>query len=210
MKALPVVAFVATLLAALLPLSQPVRAGSYIQRCERADGNAVYTDRACATFNAKAVPISGDLLSRIARDEAAHPPQGAAYTDADDSPTTGTVARRSPSAGCARSTTQLSMDLQGALALRDVNRLAESYHWVGQSHRQAQQLMQRLDRLTRQPLLETRFFDAQIGPGGLQLVDASRSNGGAGIMQLIFGPDSTRQVVDFQVLRYAGCYFIRF
>lgn len=210
MKTLPIAAFFATLLAATLPISQPVRAGGGIQRCQSADGSAVYTDRACATIGAKAVPISGELLTRIARDEAAHPSMSDAYADASDTPTIITVTRRSPSAGCARTPTQLSMDLQGSLALRDVNRLAESYHWVGQSHQQAQQMMQRLDQLAGKPLLQAHFFDAQIGPGGMQLADASNGNRGAGVMQLRFGGDSAPQVVDFDVLRYAGCYFITF
>lgn len=211
MKTLPVAAFIATLLAAMLPLSQPVRAGGGIQRCESADGSAVYTDRACATLGAKAVPISGELLTRIARDEAANPSMSDAYADASTAPTISTVARRSPSAGCARTTTQLSMDLQGSLALHDVNRLAESYHWVGQSHQQAQQLMQRLDQLAARSLLEAHFFDAQIGPGGMQLADANNGNSGAGVMQLTLGGRaSAAQVVDFEVLRYAGCYFIKF
>ncbi|HEY5972356.1 MAG TPA: hypothetical protein VIT22_10390, partial [Pseudoxanthomonas sp.] len=126
------------------------------------------------------------------------------------SPANAVVGRRSPLAGCARTTAQLSMDLQGSLALRNVNRLAESYHWVDQSHRQAQQLMLRLDRLATQPLLDVHFFDAQIGPGGMQLADAGSGNRGAGVMQLMFGADMSPQTVDFDVLRYAGCYFIRF
>ncbi|MFD0739252.1 hypothetical protein ACFQZQ_08175 [Lysobacter koreensis] len=209
MKTLPIAAFVATLIAALLPLSQPVRAGSGIQRCEGADGTAVYTDRACSSLGAKATPISGELLTRIARDEAANPSDNAGEMLAGPATTTLTAAaRRSPSAGCARTPTQLSMDLQGSLALHDVNRLAESYHWVGQSHRQAQQLMQQLDRLASKQLLDAHFFDAQIGPGGMQLANAGRGNGNAGVMQLTLGGDGSPQVVDFDVLRYAGCYFI--
>lgn len=208
MKTLPIAAFVATLLAALLPLSQPVRAGSGIQRCESADGNAVYTDRACSTLGAKATPISGELLTRIARDEAAYPSNNGAMFADTATTTLATAARRAPSAGCARTPTQLSMDLQGSFALHDVNRLAESYHWVGQSHRQAQQLMQQLDRLASRQLLDAHFFDAQIGPGGMQLADAGSGNRNAGVMQVTLGGDGSPQVVDFDVLRYAGCYFI--
>lgn len=209
MKTLPIVAFVATLLSAALPFSQPVSARTGIQRCESEDGGAVYTDRACGSLGAKAVPIPGEVLTRIARDEAANP---SSIDDVlgDDAPLSTAVGRRSSVAGCARTTTQLSMDIQGSLALGNVNRLAESYHWVGQSHPQAQQLMLRLERLAAQPLLGAHFFDAQIGPGGMQLADANNGNRGAGVMQLIFGRDSAPQVVDFDVLRYAGCYFIRF
>ena len=206
MNILPITAFVVTMLSAALPFSQPVSARTGIQRCESADGSAVYTDRACASLGAQAMPMSGELLTRIARDEAAN----MLPNDSDGAHAISSVGRRSLSGGCARTTTQLSMDLQGSLALHDVNRLAESYHWVGQSNRQAQQLMQRLDRLTTQPLLEARFFDAQIGLGGVQLADASNGNRGGSVMQLTLGRDSAPQVIDFDVLRYAGCYFIRF
>lgn len=206
MNILPITAFVVTMLSAALPFSQPVSARTGIQRCESADGSAVYTDRACASLGAQAMPMTGELLTRIARDEAAN----MSPNDSDGAPAISSVGRRSLSGGCARTTTQLSMDLQGSLALHDVNRLAESYHWVGQSNRQAQQLMQRLDRLTTQPLLEARFFDAQIGLGGVQLADAGNGNRGGSVMQLTFGRDSAPQVIEFNVLRYAGCYFIRF
>lgn len=206
MNILPIAAFVVTMLSAALPLSQPASARTGIQRCESADGSAAYTDRACASLGAQAMPMSGELLTRIARDEAAN----LLPDDSDGAPVISSAGRRSLSGGCARTTTQLSMDLQGSLALHDVNRLAESYHWVGQSNRQAQQLMQRLGRLSTQPLLEAHFFDAQIGLGGVQLADASNGNRGNGIMQLAFGRASAPQVIDFDVLRYAGCYFIRF
>ena len=133
-----------------------------------------------------------------------------ADASADAPPVNAIVGRRSILDGCARTAAQLSMDLQGSLVLRDVNRLAESYHWVGQSHQQAQRLMLRLERLAAKPLLDAHFFDAQIGPGGMQLADAGSGNRGASVMQLTFGPDSSPQVVDFEVLRYAGCYFVHF
>ena len=153
MRTLPVAAFAATLLVAALPVSQPASARTGIQRCDSGDGSAVYTDRACGSLGARAMPMPGELLTRIARDEAANPLRS---EDAlgDDVPSNHVAGRRSQLAGCARTTTQLSMDLQGSLALDDVNRLAESYHWVDQSHRQAQQLMLRLEELAGQPLLD--------------------------------------------------------
>lgn len=209
MKILPLAALVTTtLFAAALPFSQPASARTGIQRCQSEDGNAIYTDRACGSLGARALPMPGELLTRIARDEAANPlPGGDAF--GDDAPASTAVARRSLLAGCARTTMQLSADLQGSLALHDVNRLAESYHWVGQSQHQAQRLMLRLERLSAQPLLDAHFFDAQIGPGGTQLAEAGSGSRGTGVMQLTFGPDSSPQVIDFDVLRYAGCYFIR-
>jgi hypothetical protein len=102
------------------------------------------------------------------------------------------------------------MDLQGALALGDVNRVAESYHWVGMGHRQAQQVLARLDDLTRRPVVHAQYFNAQIG-GALAMADASSSAPSAGgMLQVMFGEGSARRVVDFDVQRYAGCYFVRF
>lgn len=210
MKALPLSALITAMLAAALPVSQTANARTGIQRCDGADGSVVYTDRACGSMGATSMPMPGEVLTRIARDEAAN---AALHGDATaaDAPRSGSVTgRRSPSAGCARSATQLSMDLQGSFALRNVNRLAESYHWVGQSHRQAQQLMLRLEELAEQPLLEAHYFDAQIGPGGMQLAALGNGSGNAGVMQLTFGDATSPRVVDFDVLRYAGCYFVRF
>lgn len=120
------------------------------------------------------------------------------------------VARRSPQSGCARTPTQLSMDIQGSMALGDVNRLAESYHWVGQSHRQAQQRMQRLQALIERSLLDVSFHNAQIGPGHAQLAGPGPAGSSTGIMQLSFADASNLHAIDFQVLRFSGCYFIRF
>lgn len=208
MKTAPLATLALTLLAASLPLTAPVQAGTGIQRCQADDGTFVYTDKACAAFGAAALPMPGDVLNRIAREEARYAPSdGAAVAARDAIPVS--IARRSPTAGCARSPTQLSMDLRGSLAMGDVNRLAESYHWVGLTHTQSKPIMQKLDRLTHQPLESMHFFDAQIGTGGLQLASAGASNAVTGIMQLSFGGE-LRQVMDFNVERYEGCYFIRF
>lgn len=194
--------------AASIPYSGPAHAaGTAINHCRGADGVDIYTDANCAVLGAERLPMRGDLLARIARTQALE-------ADADDAVlpmrTRVAVARRSPSAGCARSATQLAMDLEGAFALGDVNRIAESYHWVGLSSHQARPIMQRLDELAGRPLVQADYFDAYIG-GGL-LADASGGAGGpGGIMQLTFEQgDGGYTVVDADVLRYHGCYFVRF
>lgn len=204
MNILPLAAFSLTLLAASLPLVSPAQAGTAIQRCASADGTTVYTDTPCALLGASPRPLPGDVLTRIARDAAALP---APRFGERPVPAVVAVARRAPTAGCARTPTQLSMDLQGSLALADVNRLAESYHWVGMSHTQSQPIMQRLERLARHPLIRAQFYDARIGPGGMQLAGGGSTP--AGVLQLHFGGTSP-QVVDFEVEPYAGCYFVRF
>lgn len=208
-------AVVLTLLAAAMPLSAPLNATAVpVQRCQAPDGTTMYTDKPCGMFGAQAAPMSGELLTRIAREQAMAENGGTddTYTDAIDMAGAVPVSRRSAASGCARSTTQLSMDLQGAMALGDVNRIAESYHWVGLSNRQGQQLMQRLETLAGQSLVKAQYYNAQIG-SGLQLAGAGPSaafGGNAGMMQMTFGQGGARTVVDLDVERYQGCYFVRF
>jgi len=203
------VALAALLAASLLSLMPPAHAATAIQRCVAADGTPIYTDKPCAVFNAHRTPISGELLGRIARDRGANVRDGGDFNRTARA--TPAIARRSAASGCARTPTQLTMDLQGAWALGDVNRIAESYHWVGLDHHRGQQIMQRLDRLATQALLQAQYFDARIGSGALQFADAGAGGGGAaGILQVMFADGSARSFQDFQVERYRGCYFIRF
>ena len=201
---------------AAMPIAPAVNASANgIQRCQAPDGTTVYTDKPCGMFGAQVTPMSGELLTRLAREEAANPATVDLYQDAQGVATSGLapVGRRSASSGCARSATQLSMDLQGALALADVNRVAESYHWTGLSNTQGREIMERLDRMTRQPLVHAEYFNAQIGGGLGGFADASapaNMSANAGIMQLSFGQGASRSVIDFDVHRYQGCYFVRF
>ncbi len=217
MNKLPAAIAALTLMAAAMPVSVPVNAAANaVQRCQSADGTTVYTDKPCAMLGADAMPMSGELLTRIAREEVIDSQRDMYGVEASPAPGLANLptARRSATRGCAHSTTQLSMDLQGSMAMGDVNRVAESYHWVGLSSRQGRQIMQRLDDLTGQPLIGAQYYNAQIG-SGLQLADASQSavasrGGNAGIMQLTLGEGSARRVVDLNVERYRGCYFVRF
>jgi hypothetical protein len=210
-------------LAALLPgspITRDAHAATGIQRCEANDGTTVYTDKPCAAFGARSTPMSGELMTRVARSvresagaDAPASLQGG-YADAatylPDAPRPTTISRRSATSGCAATPTQLAMDLQGAFALGDVNRIAESYHWVGMGHKQAAQVMQRLEQMAAQPLVDTQFFDATISVGGYADAGAAIGSSAGGIMQLMFGSASAAQVVDLDVERYAGCYFVRF
>lgn len=220
MKTLPLASFAVTVLAAALamPYAPRVEASTGIQRCQSDDGSIVYTDKACGAFGADALPVSPDLQMRIASDRR--------NADANDDGSLGTVvdasamrparavARRSMAAGCAASPTQLTMDLQGALAMGDVNRIAESYHWVGMSNEAGQRTLARLEALSAQTLVDVRYFDATISTGLAEFADASqsldRSASAGGVLQLSFGTESASRVVDFNVQQYQGCYFIRF
>jgi hypothetical protein len=221
------ISLVVTAVIGASPLARHAQAGTGIQRCQAPDGSSVYTDKACAAIGARAVPMSGQLLTTIAREEAraeAATLQGglesgmafAGYADAETplASNTAAVGRRSASGGCARSPTQLAMDLRGAFALGDVNRIAESYHWVGMSHKGASRIMERLESLARHDIADTQYFNAQIGSaGGMEGWSASESSigGSAGILQVTFSDDGRPlSVTDFDVERYADCYFVRF
>jgi hypothetical protein len=207
----------ATLLLCAAPAAAPVHATSAILRCQSADGSMVYTDKACSAFGGKTVPIPGELLTRIARDEARH---ADGYADAGIPPAAELpIARRSASSGCARTPTQLAMDLRGSLASGDVNRVAESYHWVGMSSRQGERTLDRLQGLTGRTVVDSHYFDAQIRmstslsamPDASMLAsDASGIGGDGGVLQLVLGDDAARSVIDFDVHKYAGCYFVTF
>lgn len=128
-------AIATTLLLCTPPMaSTPVEASGALLRCKSPDGSMVYTDKACSAFGAKAAPMPGELLGRIARDESREQSllentYASAVARWDDTKQ-GLAAsrRRDPALGCARTPTQLAMDLGSAVAAGDVNRIAESYH----------------------------------------------------------------------------------
>jgi hypothetical protein len=195
---------------AAAPASPVAHATTGIMKCATPDGTTVYTDHACKP-GSKAVPISGQLLTRIARDEARSPDAvDAGYSDAIPVP-----GRRSVAAGCARTPTQLQMDLRASIALGDVNRIAESYHWVGLSTREGERVLDRLQRLAREPVADAHYFDASIssssfGAEAIELASTDNGPGPAGMLQLQVGQGSGTTVVDMNVERYAGCYFVKF
>ena len=203
---------VATLAGILLlssaPAVSPVHATTAILRCQSADGTLVYTDKACSAFGAKAAPMPATLLTRIYHDEARFDENNA------DMPTQAApVGRRDPTRGCARTPTQLAMDLRGSLALGDVNRVAESYHWVGMSSRQGERTLDRLQALVGKPVLDSHYFDAQIDTAaGVRVADAGNTSigGDAGMLQLVLAGADDRSAIDFDVHKYAGCYFVTF
>jgi hypothetical protein len=202
------------LLLSAAPAAAPVQATTAIQRCASADGTMVYTDTACSALGATNVAIPGALLTRIAREEARF------ASSADDEATTpaampSSPGRRPPASGCARTPTQLAMDLRSSLVLGDVNRVAESYDWRGMSSADGRRIMDRLQRLIGKPVLDSHYFDAQIGmgntvDGGSLLASTSGTGGDAGVLQLVLGADASRTAIDFDVHKTMGCFFVRF
>ncbi|MGY4516854.1 hypothetical protein ACVWWW_002422 [Lysobacter sp. HA18] len=196
-----------------LPVAPDVHAAyTGIQRCRAPDGTSVYTDKPCGAFGATPAPVSEDLGMRL-MSEASREPE--AYADASQSNAiapSSNVGRRSLADGCARTPTQLAMDIQGSMVMRDVNRLAESWQWAGMTKQQATPVMARLERLTHEQLVSTQYFDAQMGLGA-QLAsadNASPGDGRAGILQMSMVGKNVPQSMELNVERYAGCYFVHF
>lgn len=179
-----------SLLVALLCAIAPAQAAGAIHRCQTSDGMSVYTDAACASLDARPAPMSAELVSRLAMDPMT--------PSMDSTSLRNRIApmRRAPQYGCARNPRQLTMDLLGSFAMGDINRIAESVHWPGLRHRQAHEVMRRLQQLARQSLVDASFW-----PGSLAGTDG-------GAMQLTFA--QPQRVLELGVERYAGCYFVRF
>lgn len=194
-----------------------------IQRCAAPDGSTLYTDQPCAVHGAEPLAMPNELSARLVDAREAEPGLGGSfgagggYVDASLPLANGATpgypsARRSPAAGCARSPTQLAMDLQGAFALGDVNRVAESYHWVGVDQAHATELMKRLEQLARSTLVDTRYYDATLLSAGLgTFADAGAPlQSGGGVMQLSLAGEGGSHLLDLDVERYEGCYFVHF
>lgn len=183
----------------------------------------IYTDKACSASGATAAPIPGELLDRIAREESrehslrdddlledAYVTSQTRWDDASGDARAMRTTRRNPARGCARSPTQLAMDLGASLAGGDVNRIAENYHWTGLSTRTGGRVMDRLQHLTGKRVLDSHYFDAQIGFADAGTGDSSMRGGDAGMLQVVLSDEGSRSAIDFDVHRYAGCYFVSF
>jgi len=226
----------ATALAAM-PVPMPAEAATdgALLRCQSPDGTIGYTDRSCAVFGAQAVPIDADLVVRIARDRAradlgataagAEPGfdmdsavlagtasvhrDGMAASDGRPSDALQDLAapgRRSPTTGCARNPAQLATDLHASIALGDVNRIAESYHFAGMSTEAGERVLDRLQRYAGRPVVDSHYYAASIGPAAMGDTAAPR-----GMVQLVLaGRDGAGTSVEFEVERYADCYFVSF
>lgn len=109
-----------------------------VRRCERADGSVVFTDRRCADEETEQAPPKTS-------------------TQAAD-PATGPRTRLAVAPSCSRSPDDLVYGVRTAIDMRDTNQLAEHYHWVGVSDAQAEQLMDRLERIVNSPLMDIQLL----------------------------------------------------
>lgn len=185
-------------------------ASGALVRCIASDGSSVYTDKACAFSGARPAPMSTTLVARLVSEARIAHEQGVAASlplgvDPHAAPPAA-IQRRPADQGCARTPHQLAADLRGSLVLGDVNRLAESYHWVGMHSREGQRTLGRLARLIGHPAIDSQYYAAQVSS-----LDGDEARGSdSGILQLVLAGRDAPSVVEFDVHRYAGCYFVRF
>ena len=211
MRILPTSLLTATLMLAALPLLAPrVEAKAGVVRCQMSDGSHAYSNKACSALGAKAMPLPAAVLNRIESDQRREARlNGFEVTDASSIPLQVGV-RRAVQRGCAGDPRQLAVDLTASVAMRDVNRVAESFDWAGMSNAQAQRVMSRLERLSTQVVVDAEYFDATIG-GQVMLADAGRAYAGStGQMQVTIADGSNESVLDFDVRRDEGCYFLKY
>jgi hypothetical protein len=78
------------------------------------------------------------------------------------------------------------------------------------SQRAANATMQRLEHLSHHSIVDAQYYDAQMSGGELYADAGAPAGGGGGVMQLTFSGESGGAIQDFDVQRYAGCYFVRF
>ena len=200
----------ASVLAAATSAPRPAEAtATGVLRCQMPDGTTLYTNQGCGAFGARSAPITADLANRIVSERRLEARLGALRNGEDpdvalDELQAASVAsapstRRDVSAGCARTPAQLARDLQASMAMRDVNRVAESFDWQGMPNRDAQRVMDGLVRLAEHDLIGAEYFDAALGP-------ASQ----AGVLQVTLRDDGAPRIDDFEVTRASGCYFLRY
>jgi hypothetical protein len=180
----------APLLASLLLLALAPRCAQAqadpgaLNRCVDAEGNAVYTDRACEALDA--------LPARTA------PP------NPDTLPADAPVAR-----DCARTPAALVIAVEEALAAADGNRLAALYDWRGRSDAAANAVMPRLEALAAARLVEVRTGHSAEGSDDAELA-AEAAEAPPDRLRIVHAPEGFGQgdVAEFRLVRAAGCWWL--
>ncbi|QDI04567.1 DUF4124 domain-containing protein [Xanthomonas cerealis] len=114
----------------LLCLCAPPAAAQKVNRCTGADGATVFSDRRCEDLGA---------IDRL-------PPRTAPSTASE-----GASGLYRPQ--CVRRLSELAQQIRTAVDARDVNRLSTLYWWNGVSNDAARPILDRLDAITRRPLV---------------------------------------------------------
>jgi hypothetical protein len=171
-------------------------ASTHVSRCSTADGGSTYTDGSCRAIGGTPVPMSANLMRSLARegalggDEGFRPPAGVARTGTG-LPGAGETHRLGEGT-CPRTPAQLASALRNSLGDGEVNRLASLYDWGGMGKRQAQAVLDRLERMSDRPLIDGQFFPS----------------GDGGTVQLVQGAKSAPTVTEVAVNRRAGCLLL--
>lgn len=164
------------------------QAADGLNRCVGNDGIAIYTDRPCSGVQAapENSPPAGD-------------PGGAHFAR-----------------NCARTREDLLEDLRGALEAGDVNRLASFYHWPGQSSSSAEHLMDRLEELSKRPLVSVDWVPPDPSTESFAAIAASDLPPPPPPPMLIrieqFSSRDSIETVStvFQLHANAGCWWVSF
>lgn len=171
--------FVATS-AATPALAQP----GTLNRCVAADGTAVFTDRACDAVDARPAPT----------------PQ-----PNPDSLPDGAVTVRE----CPRRPKALVEAIEQAFAAADGNKLAELYDWRGRSSAAANAVMPRLERLAASPVIEVRTGHSAEASADPELAaEAAKAPPDRLLITRADDGMGHREVVEFRLVRAAGCWWI--
>ena len=166
-------------------------ASAHGSRCSTADGGSTYTDGSCRAIGGKPVPMSANLMRSLARegalggDDGFRPPAGATPASGPGS----AQVHRLGEGSCPRTPAQLASALRNSLGDGEVNRLASLYDWGGMGKRQAQAVLDRLERMSERPLIDGQFF----------------ASGDGGTVQLVQGAKAAPTVTEVSVNRRAGC-----
>ena len=154
-----------------------------LNRCVDADGNAVYTDRACDALDAR--------------------PARTAPPNPDSLPADTSVVR-----DCARTPAALVVAVEAALASADGNRLAALYDWRGRSEAAANAVMPRLEALAAARLLKVRTTHSAAGSDDAELA-AEAAEAPPDRLHIVHAPEGfgEGEVAEFRLVRAAGCWW---
>lgn len=194
------IAFVPLLLASAWQVPE-ASARTTVFRCSSAEGVSTYSDQPCESFGARQVqpPLEAADSGRLRA--------------ADEIPQAYPGERRLDAMCPARTLAELPTAIGRAFALEDVNAIASLYHWPGLTQGDAGRMFGRFRSLLAQPLQNVGVGSAG---GMLQASDGAPALGGNGSSSasqqvwLSVGPEQAPQVVRFDVVRNAGCVWLRF
>lgn len=190
----------ALLLLAVAALAMPPAATARVNRCTASDGTAVFTDQDCHLMGtAYRLADAYDARPAVRRPGAM---QG-----------TGGVSRFG--VGCAaRSPEGLRSAVRAAVDSGDANQLAGLYDWNGAGRGHAMDVMRRMQRLVARASLAVEL-DADAGPYDAPALPGETAlTGVAGPPSIhvlrAHGAPGPNDAVRFEIVRDAGCLWLRF